>query len=167
MLVERNTYRGTNNQNPPNPPFFRGLRCANFSLLPMYVATTKTKKASERKVIKEERFQKVLQSAMKQSLQYYLPVLKPLTVFKDFLNQDFNDQIFIAHCEDSKRFSFKEELQSNQSVTILIGPEGDFSENEIDLALKQGFKPVTLGNTRLRTETAAIAAVHSIVFINQ
>ena len=122
---------------------------------------------SERKVIKNERFEKILQSAMKQSLNCYLPVLNEAISFKSFIDQDFTGDLFIAHCEDSERKSLKNELQPHTVVTILIGPEGDFSVKEIEMALQQNFIPVTLGTTRLRTETAAIAACHSVAFINE
>ncbi|RZN76450.1 MAG: RsmE family RNA methyltransferase, partial [Winogradskyella sp.] len=122
---------------------------------------------SERKVIKTERFEKIIQSAMKQSLQYHLPVLKPLTTFQDFIKQDFSGQQFIAHCEDTDRKSLKSKIKSNKDITILIGPEGDFSVKEIKEALQYKFIPVTLGNTRLRTETAAIVACHTAVFNNE
>ncbi|SHH53718.1 16S rRNA (uracil(1498)-N(3))-methyltransferase [Winogradskyella jejuensis] len=122
---------------------------------------------SERKVIKTERFEKIIQSAMKQSLQYHLPELKPLTSFKEFISQDFSGQRFIAHCEETDRKSLKSEIEPNSDVTILIGPEGDFSTKEIEAAIATGFVPVTLGETRLRTETAAIAACHSVVFTNE
>lgn len=122
---------------------------------------------SERKIIKEERFEKILQSAMKQSLSFYLPKLNSVTPFKEFITQEFNGLLFIAHCEETDRKSLKQELKSNQNITILIGPEGDFSVNEINLAVQNNFTPVTLGQTRLRTETAAIVAAHSAAFNNE
>ena len=122
---------------------------------------------SERKIIKNDRFEKILQSAMKQSLHYYMPLLQEAVSFKNFVTQDFNGQKFIAHCEETERTSLKNALQSNTDVLILIGPEGDFSTNEITSAIVSGFKPVTLGNTRLRTETAAVVACHSIAFYNE
>ena len=122
---------------------------------------------SERKIIKQKRFEKILQSAMKQSLQCYLPKLNQATTFKDFIKQKFNGQLFIAHCEETDRKSLKQVLQPKQDVTILIGPEGDFSVKEIEMAIQNKFIPVTLGETRLRTETAAIVACHSIAFINE
>ena len=122
---------------------------------------------SERKVIKAERYEKILQSAMKQSLHCYIPKLNETVTFKSFLERDFNDQIFIAHCEDTERKSLKKLLRPETDVTILIGPEGDFSVKEIEMALQQNFIPVTLGNTRLRTETAAIVACHSVALINE
>ncbi|MEZ4797851.1 MAG: 16S rRNA (uracil(1498)-N(3))-methyltransferase [Flavobacteriaceae bacterium] len=122
---------------------------------------------SERKVIKLDRFEKILQSAMKQSLQCYLPTINELTPFSSFISQDFKGQKFIAHCEETDRKSLKNLLKQKQDIIILIGPEGDFSVKEIAQALQIGFKPVTLGNTRLRTETAAIAACHSVAFVNE
>ncbi|WP_179007947.1 16S rRNA (uracil(1498)-N(3))-methyltransferase [Winogradskyella forsetii] len=122
---------------------------------------------SERKVVKTERFEKIIQSAMKQSLQYYLPNLNTPIAFKDFINQDFEGQIFIAHCEETDKKSLKSELKSATDCTILIGPEGDFSVKEIEMALANNFIPVTLGETRLRTETAAIAACHSVALNNE
>lgn len=121
---------------------------------------------SERKVIKEERFLKILQSAMKQSLHYHLPILHPLTSFKDFV-ESTQSNTFIAHCEDDKKSLLKNELSPATDYTILIGPEGDFSITEIQLALEKGITPVSLGNSRLRTETAAIVAAHSVAFINE
>ena len=122
---------------------------------------------SERKIIKTDRFEKILQSAMKQSLHYYMPELQEAISFTDFVSQPFSGQKFIAHCEETERTSLKNALQPNADVLILIGPEGDFSSAEIKLAIASGFKPVTLGNTRLRTETAAVVACHSIAFCNE
>ncbi|ULC58433.1 16S rRNA (uracil(1498)-N(3))-methyltransferase [Flaviramulus sp. BrNp1-15] len=122
---------------------------------------------SERKVIKIERFERILQSAMKQSLNCYLPKLNEAISFKDFINKDFSGDLFIAHCEETDRKSLKKQLKQNTNVTILIGPEGDFSVKEIEQALQNKFIPVTLGETRLRTETAAIVACHSVAFINE
>lgn len=75
--------------------------------------------------------------------------------------------LFIAHCDETNKQSFKTVLQPNKDVTILIGPEGDFSEKEIQLAVENNFIPVSLGSTRLRTETAAIVACHSVAFVNE
>lgn len=122
---------------------------------------------SERTKVKLDRFERIIQSAMKQSLQCYLPTLNPPATFKQFINQDFSGQLYIAHCEETQRQSLKHALKPNQDVTILIGPEGDFSPSEIQLALQHQFIPVTLGQTRLRTETAAIAACHSVAFVNE
>ncbi|UAB80656.1 16S rRNA (uracil(1498)-N(3))-methyltransferase [Marixanthomonas sp. SCSIO 43207] len=123
---------------------------------------------SERKTIKPERFEKILQSAMKQSLKAYLPKLNTAVSSKDFIKQKHSENLLcIAHCEETDKKSFKGMIQNKQSVLVLIGPEGDFSSEEIELAKNNNFIPVTLGDTRLRTETAAIVATHSVSFINQ
>ena len=122
---------------------------------------------SERKVIKIDRFQKILESAMKQSLHYYLPKLNEPIAFKDFVSNQKSGQLFIAHCEETAKKSLKNELNSNEDITILIGPEGDFSVKEIQQAIAANFIPVSLGAPRLRTETAAIVACHSVVLINE
>ena len=122
---------------------------------------------SERKIVKEERLKKIVESAMKQSLQCYLPTLNEAVSFNNYTKQEFSGQLFIAHCEETERKSLKSQIEANQEVTIMIGPEGDFSIKEIAQALQIGFKPVTLGETRLRTETAALVACHSIAFSNE
>ncbi|PWB22884.1 16S rRNA (uracil(1498)-N(3))-methyltransferase [Flavobacterium sp. HTF] len=122
---------------------------------------------SERKAINPERFEKIILSAMKQSNETFLPKLNPAVSFKEFIKQKNEGLNLIAHCEETDKKSLKEILRPNENVTILIGPEGDFSEKEIILAVENNFKPVMLGNTRLRTETAAIVACHSVVFFNE
>ena len=122
---------------------------------------------SERKVINRERFEKILLSAMKQSNALYLPKLNPAISFKEFMKNKNTGLQLIAHCEETDKKSLKSILQPNTDVTVLIGPEGDFSEKEIALALEQNYIPVTLGDTRLRTETAAVVACHSVVFFNE
>ncbi|AXG71917.1 ribosomal RNA small subunit methyltransferase E [Kordia sp. SMS9] len=122
---------------------------------------------SERKVIKAERFEKIIQSATKQSLSAYFPKLNPAISFSNFISTHQNEQLFIAHCEEDDKKSLKEILKTQKDVTILIGPEGDFSTKEIALAIEHNYVPVTLGDTRLRTETAAIVACHSVAFLNQ
>jgi 16S rRNA (uracil1498-N3)-methyltransferase len=122
---------------------------------------------SERKFIKNERFEKIIVAAMKQSNQHYLPKLNDPIIFKDFLKQEFSGQLFIAHCEETDKQQLKKLLLPKIPATILIGPEGDFSAKEIQLALDTKFIPVSLGNTRLRTETAAIVACHSVAFVNE
>ena len=122
---------------------------------------------SERKVVKEERLEKVIISAMKQSLKAYLPKLNPLTEFSRFVKNNPSTLKCIAHCDKGYKKSLQEIYQPGQDITILIGPEGDFSGNEITLALENNFIPVTLGESRLRTETAGIVACHSINFMNE
>lgn len=123
---------------------------------------------SERKQIKEERFKKIIQSAMKQSLQTHLPILHPITSFKDFMaSQPKATRSCIAHCEEGTKHPITKELTAEKDVLILIGPEGDFSSEEIKEAVTFGYTEITLGNSRLRTETAGIVACHSISFLLQ
>lgn len=122
---------------------------------------------SERKIIKPDRFEKIIHSACKQSLSCYFPKLNEAITFKDFIKQDFSDDVFIAHCEETDRKPLKQQLKPKTDITLLIGPEGDFSVKEIETAIQNNFIPVTLGKTRLRTETAAIVACHSVAFVNQ
>lgn len=122
---------------------------------------------SERKEIKADRLEKVMISAMKQSMKAYLPQLDQLTKFSDLIKQPFDGQKFIAHCDDQHRDLLKNLIVPNQNYLILIGPEGDFSNEEIEQALKAGFKPVSLGDSRLRTETAGLVACHTFNLLNQ
>jgi 16S rRNA (uracil1498-N3)-methyltransferase len=123
---------------------------------------------SERKVINKERFEKIILAAMKQSNQYYLPKLNDAISFADFMTKSNNDTKLIAHCaEENEKKSLKEILQPNENITVLIGPEGDFSPKEITLSIENKYRPVSLGKTRLRTETAAIVTCHSVAFVNE
>ncbi len=122
---------------------------------------------SERINFKADRFEKIVQSAMKQSVQFYLPKLNEPIAYNTFVNEQRDGQLFIAHCEETDKTLLKNALQPKQKVTILIGPEGDFSTKEIKLALEKNYIPVSLGNTRLRTETAAVVAAHSVAFVNE
>ncbi len=122
---------------------------------------------SERKTIKLDRFQKIIESAMKQSLHYYIPKLNEPITFRNFIKKKIDGQKFIAHCEETDKKALKNELKPNNDVTILIGPEGDFSAKEIQMALDNKYIAVSLGKTRLRTETAAVVACHSVVYTNE
>lgn len=123
---------------------------------------------SERKQIKEERFKKILQSAMKQSLQTHLPKLHPAISFKNFLkSQPQTSLSCIAHCEEGEKHPLTKELTAGKDTLILIGPEGDFSLEEINQTVQLGYTQITLGTSRLRTETAGIVACHSISFLHQ
>ena len=114
----------------------------------------------ERKEIKTERFQKKLVSAMLQSQQYQLPILHEPISFSELLIHDFDNK-FIAHCEDDldKKHLSHYELSARNPQLVCIGPEGDFTPEEIEKAMQQNFKSVSLGNNRLRTETAGLVAV--------
>lgn len=129
---------------------------------------------SERRVIKLERFEKIIQAAMKQSLKFTLPKLNKPIKLNEFINQDFDGKICIAHCESYDKNSEQGEkkflssiVDSSEKTTILIGPEGDFSSEEIKKCLKKNMIPISLGQSRLRTETAGLVAVNTISFINQ
>lgn len=115
---------------------------------------------SERRIVKGERIEKILISAMKQSLKARLPKLNDITDFAQFVKQPVGGQKFIAHCHEGEKTPLRQALQPAQDALVLIGPEGDFSPDEVALAVAEGFTPVTLGHTRLRTETAALVAVH-------
>lgn len=121
---------------------------------------------SERKVVKIERMEKVIQSAMKQSLQTFLPKLNAPIFYKDFMSKTHKGLLFIAHCEDEEKLDLKRRVAPDKDVTVLIGPEGDFSKSEIKQAYESGFLPVSLGQNRLRTETAAIVACTTVNMIN-
>ena len=122
---------------------------------------------SERKELSTERILKIMISAMKQSEKARLPVIQEMIDFKDFIRRDFNGQKFIAHCYPGEKKILAQAYRKNENVLVLIGPEGDFSEEEIDLAAESGFVPVSLGESRLRTETAALTACQTIHVVNQ
>lgn len=122
---------------------------------------------SERRVIKTERIRKILISAIKQSLKARLPLLNEMTDFHTFIRQPFNGQKFIAHCYEGEKPLLKDVLKRGQDALVLIGPEGDFSEEEVKAAVEQGFQPISLGRSRLRTETAALVACHILNLYNQ
>jgi 16S rRNA (uracil1498-N3)-methyltransferase len=124
---------------------------------------------SERKTLRTDRLEKIILSAAKQSLTPYLPVLHELTPYDTFIREQAqkNQQNFIAHCYKEDKRVLKDEIERGRDVLVLIGPEDDFSEKEVADALALGFIPVSLGNSRLRTETAAIVACHTAVLINE
>ncbi|MEZ4779350.1 MAG: 16S rRNA (uracil(1498)-N(3))-methyltransferase [Flavobacteriaceae bacterium] len=123
---------------------------------------------SERKVVKLDRFEKIIESAMKQSLKMYKPTLHPLTSFAEFtkLQLTTNSKKYIAHCENSEKILLKNACSPAESSVILIGPEGDFSYKEIEFVKKNDFIPIGLGESRLRTETAAVVACSTVYNIN-
>lgn len=122
---------------------------------------------SERKVIKTERIEKILVSAIKQSLKPTLPVLNTMTDFDKFISRDLPEQKFIAHCYEGDKPLLKDVLIKGKDAVVMIGPEGDFSPEEVTKALAKGFQPISLGQSRLRTETAALVACHTMNLINQ
>ncbi len=122
---------------------------------------------SERKTVKLQRLEKVIVSAMKQSLKFWLPILNEPADYRGFLSKPFTGQKFIAWCETGHESELHNIYQKDADVLILIGPEGDFSKTEVELAIKSGFVPITLGESRLRTETAGIVACHTIGLMNR
>jgi len=123
-------------------------------------------KNSERKDIKPQRIERILVSAMKQSQKAILPTLDEMAPFVSFAEKDFEGRKFIAHCYNGKKMLLNETYKKGENALILIGPEGDFSEEEVQLALTHGFEPISLGESRLRTETAALLACNAIHVLN-
>jgi 16S rRNA (uracil1498-N3)-methyltransferase len=122
---------------------------------------------SERKIIKSDRLNKIIVEAVKQSKQAYLPVLTDICTYKAIVSAQFHGKKLIAHCADDQKLNLKNAIEPGENALIMIGPEGDFSQEEIKLALDHGFKAVSLGNNRLRTETAGVVACHTIALLNQ
>ena len=122
---------------------------------------------SERKVVKTDRLEKVAIAAMKQSLKAYLPKINELTPLSEFLEQATTANRFIAYCEDIEKSHLLKTAKPGEENLVLIGPEGDFSPEEVNLAFNYNFKAISLGESRLRTETAGVAACHIISLINE
>lgn len=124
---------------------------------------------SERIRIKNERLEKITISALKQSQQVWLPKMNELTKFESLIAEHRikNQQKFIAYVSEAHDSLLKEKYIPGKDALILIGPEGDFSTDEINKALEMGFEPISLGDNRLRTETAALVSCHTIVLMNQ
>ena len=123
---------------------------------------------SERRVIKYDREFKVITAAVKQSLKAYHPALEDMVTFKKFVTRDFSGRKFIAHCGDAivSKSYLASTLAAGEDAVILIGPEGDFSPEEVRLAVENGFEEITLGTQRFRTETAAVMAVAMVAIKN-
>lgn len=124
---------------------------------------------SERTRLRMDRLEKICISAMKQAQRAYLPQLNDLTPFSDFVQSSggLGMQQFIAHCGEGEKISLRHNYRPGEDVTILIGPEGDFSAQEIHEALQYGYTAVHLGSSRLRTETAGVVACHTINLLNE
>lgn len=124
-------------------------------------------KNSERNKLRYDRLDKVVQSACKQSLKAYFPKIHEACSFDDLLNKykAFDGQKFIAHCNEGNKILLKSAYNRGKGALILIGPEGDFTVEEVEKALSSGFTAISLGEARLRTETAALVACHSIQFL--
>lgn len=123
-------------------------------------------KNSERTVVKDDRTRKVAESAVKQSKQAYLPKLNSVIDFNPFIKSAMADCKLIAHCEEHSKQHIKQYISTNKSTLVLIGPEGDFSKDEIALATTSNYMPVALGNSRLRTETAGLYVCNAFAVVN-
>ena len=121
---------------------------------------------SERKVIKTERLSKIAIAALKQSQQFFLPKIHLLSAFKDFVEKHQNHACLLAHCDATPKTPLSQYTINTDEIFLLIGPEGDFSPSEIEMATKAGMIPVSLGEQRFRTETAGLLGCHNI-FVNQ
>ena len=122
---------------------------------------------SERKVVKNDRVERIVVSAMKQSLKYRKPQLGEMLPFKEFVKAERTGAKFIAHCHEDEKVLLKDVLLPGEDATVLIGPEGDFSPEEVQMAIEAGYRPVSLGSSRLRTETAALVACHTFIMKNE
>jgi 16S rRNA (uracil1498-N3)-methyltransferase len=122
---------------------------------------------SERKEVKVDRLAKIVTAAVKQSIKAYHPVLNGPVSYTRLLEKPFNGQKFIAHCEKTDKANLSAALVPGGNYIVLIGPEGDFTSDEIDTALHTGYKAITLGDSRLRTETAALEACFEVNFLNR
>lgn len=122
---------------------------------------------SERRTINTDRLEKIILSAMKQSIKAFKPVLDEPTDFSTFVKASRSGKKLIAHCMETDRASLKSMVDGESEYTILIGPEGDFSPAEVELAVANGYRCVHLGDSRLRTETAGLAACHTVNLLKQ
>jgi 16S rRNA (uracil1498-N3)-methyltransferase len=122
---------------------------------------------SERRAANVERFRKIVVSAMKQSVKSKMPVVEEMVPFDKLVKQDFDGQKFIAWIDDDVKEQLCDLYEKGKNAIVLIGPEGDFSKEEVESAIKAGFTPITLGNSRLRTETAGLVACHTFIMKNE
>lgn len=122
---------------------------------------------SERKIIKPKRIEKIIVSASKQSLKAYFPKLNPICNFDEFLNNNSSKLNFIAHCHETEKTPLQDVYKKGADCVIMIGPEGDFSPDEVKKAAEKGYQAISLGSSRLRTETAGVIACHTVSLINE
>lgn len=123
-------------------------------------------KNSERTVVKTDRINKIVESAVKQSLQAYIPKVNELVSFKEFVSKQKLDQNFIAHCFTANTIHLKTYTFKEKKTLALVGPEGDFTKEEVDLAQQNGFEGITLGANRLRTETAGLYICQTVSILS-
>lgn len=122
---------------------------------------------TERRHLKIDRLEKIAVSAMKQSVKAYLPQINELVDYKKFIGQVSQEELYIAHLVEGERHSLYRTARPGHSYCVLVGPEGDFSPQEVTMALQNRFTPISLGTNRLRTETAGIAVCHTLNLINE
>jgi 16S rRNA (uracil1498-N3)-methyltransferase len=124
-------------------------------------------KRSERRVLKTDRLEKLVISTMKQAIVAMKPLLHELTPFEDLLRKTGGTEagLFIAHCAENRMGLLQHLYQKGRDATVLIGPEGDFTPEEINQAMNAGYIPVSLGGNRLRTETAGLVACHTLLLL--
>jgi 16S rRNA (uracil1498-N3)-methyltransferase len=122
---------------------------------------------SERKEVKTDRQMRIVIAAMKQSLTAFHPVINEPVSFKNFIKSGIPGGKTIAHCQSGDKLWLNQCIHPHEPITVLIGPEGDFSQSEIALAMLNGYIPITLGNSRLRTETAGVVACHTVSWISK
>lgn len=122
---------------------------------------------SERKKIRTDRIERVVIAAMKQSLKAFIPKINELTTFESFINNNSSPNTYLAHCYETEKTPLKHVYHKGQNAVLCIGPEGDFSEKEVVMAINKGCTTVSLGNSRLRTETAGVIACHTIHLLNE
>jgi 16S rRNA (uracil1498-N3)-methyltransferase len=120
---------------------------------------------SERKEVKTERQMRIVVAAMKQSLTAFHPVINEPVSFKNFMKKSVPGVRAIAHCQAGNKLWLNQLIKKGEPITIMIGPEGDFSNQEIGIAIEGGFQPITMGESRLRTETAGVVACHTVSWI--
>jgi len=123
-------------------------------------------KYNERKSLNYTRLNKIAVSAMKQSLQTYLPKIEPIVNIKEYIESNQCKQKYIAHCKNFEKLQLSKIIKNRTNSSIIIGPEGGFTDDEINLAMDYNFIPVSLGNNRLRTETAGIVACQTFSDVN-
>ncbi len=116
---------------------------------------------SERKVINTIRLNKIAVTALKQSQQFYLPEINPLISFKKYVN-NLQSPGLIAHCQSSPKTLLNDYILKSKKINLFVGPEGDFTPKEIEIAASAGLLPVSLGKNRLRTETAGLLGCHTL-----
>lgn len=121
---------------------------------------------SERKVIKPERIEKILVSAAKQSYKAKIPTLNPMVDLSSFISKVSEPKRFIAHCYDMPKEHLLRACSAGGDVLVMVGPEGDFSQEEVALAMQNNFNAISLGDSRLRTETAGVVACHLVTIAN-